>query len=70
MDRYGTDVLAAGPPRRAEPPLLSALPGTVVEDAETGFCGAVVRCEKTAGRLTVTLEDRHGTHRTFPQGPA
>ena len=40
----------------------------VVEDVETGFCGAVVRTEKTTGGLTVTLEDRHGRHRVFPLG--
>ena len=41
----------------------------VVEDVETGFCGAVVRVEKTPGGYTVTLEDRHGKHRVFPLGP-
>jgi hypothetical protein len=44
-------------------------PGLVVEEAETGWCGAVARWEKTAGGHTVTLEDRHGRHRTFPLGP-
>ena len=41
----------------------------VVEDAATGFCGAVVRVEKTAEGLTVTLEDRFGKHRVFPMTP-
>ena len=41
----------------------------VVEDAATGFCGAVVRCEKTAEGMTVTLEDRFGKHRVFPLVP-
>jgi hypothetical protein len=40
--------------------------GLVVEDATGRFCGAVVLCEKDA----VTLEDRHGTRRVFPLGPA
>lgn len=40
----------------------------MVEDVETGFCGAVVRWEKTTGGLTVTLEDRQGRHRVFPMG--
>ena len=35
----------------------------------TGFCGAVIRCEKTAEGLTVTLEDRFGKHRVFPMEP-
>ncbi|MEU6663733.1 DUF3097 domain-containing protein [Streptomyces sp. NPDC046821] len=41
----------------------------VVEEVTTGFCGAVVRCEKTAQGLTVTLEDRFGKHRVFPMDP-
>jgi hypothetical protein len=40
----------------------------VVEDVETGFCGAVVMVEKTTAGLTVTLEHRHGRHRVFPMG--
>jgi hypothetical protein len=71
MDRYRTDVLADEwqSPRRPRPlPTVEAGRDLVVEDAETGFCGAVVRCEKTAGGLTVTLEDRHGRHRVFPLG--
>ena len=72
MDRYPTDVLAGS--RRATTsgprvaPTVEAEPGLVVEDAETGFCGAVVRTEKTAGGHTVTLEDRRGKHRVFPLG--
>jgi Protein of unknown function (DUF3097) len=64
MDRYGTDVLAAGrrKPRSTEHP---AELGLVVEDAETGYVGAVVRVEY--GR--VDLEDRHGRTRGFPLGP-
>jgi hypothetical protein len=73
MDRYPTDVLAgtsSRPGRRPRvAPTLEAARDLVVEDAETGFCGAVVRCEKTAGGFTVTLEDRHGRHRVFPLGP-
>jgi Protein of unknown function (DUF3097) len=64
MDRYGTDILATGRrnPRSTEHP---AEPGTVVEDVETGYVGAVVRVEY--GR--VDLEDRHGHVRGFPLGP-
>ena len=68
MDRYRGDVLAAGPPQRSALRQVEAAPDLVVEDAETGFCGAVVRCEKTAGGFTVTLEDRRGRHRVFPLG--
>jgi len=48
---------------------MEAVRDLVVEDVETGFCGAVVRVEKTPGGPTVTLEDRLGKHRVFPLGP-
>jgi hypothetical protein len=48
---------------------MPAVRGLVVEDAETGFCGAVVRAEKLPGGATVTLEDRRGRLRAFPLGP-
>lgn len=41
----------------------------VIEEVTTGFCGAVVRVEKTPGGFTVTLEDRFRKHRVFPLGP-
>jgi hypothetical protein len=69
MDRYPTDVLAGQWRRPRVVPTVEAERDLVVEDAETGFCGAVVRCEKTAGGHTVTLEDRRGAHRVFPLGP-
>lgn len=67
--RYGHDVLAGDHRRRPLLTQVAAVPGLVLEDAETGFCGAVVRWEKTAGGVTVTLEDRRGRHRVFPAGP-
>lgn len=39
--------------------------GLVVEDATSGYCGAVVRCEQGL----VVLEDRHGRRRSFRLGP-
>jgi hypothetical protein len=36
--------------------------GLVVEEVGTGFCGAVVECDKER----VSLEDRHGRVRVFP----
>jgi len=64
VDRYGTDVLAAGrrKPRSTEHPVEM---GMVVEDVESGYVGAVVRVEY--GRID--LEDRHGRTRGFPLGP-
>lgn len=41
----------------------------VVEDASTGFTGAITRVEKTAGTLVVELEDGRGRRRSFPLGP-
>jgi hypothetical protein len=71
VDRYSGDVLAQprhDSTRRRALPQVAAEADLVVEDAETGFCGAVVRWEKTPGGPTVTLEDRHGRHRVFPAG--
>jgi hypothetical protein len=68
--RYGSDVLAAPPPRRG--PVTRDLPadhGLVVEEVTTGWCGAVVRTEASGGVHVVVLEDRHGRTRTFPIGP-
>jgi hypothetical protein len=64
-DRYGTDVLSNDPhrkPRAGEQPVEL---GMVVEDAQTGYVGAVVRIEY--GRME--LEDRHGRWKPFPIGP-
>jgi hypothetical protein len=64
-DRYGTDVLANNPhkkPRSTEVPVEM---GMVVEDAQTGYVGAVVRIEY--GRME--LEDRRGRRKPFPVGP-
>lgn len=64
-DRYGRDVLAHSPhPKRPRSVEMAAEPGLVVEDVETGFCGAVVEVDKYG----VTLEDRHGKRRAFPLG--
>jgi hypothetical protein len=69
VNRYDGDVLNGNWRRPRVVPELSATADLVVEDAETGFCGAVVRCEKLPGGATVTLEDRHGRLRAFPLGP-
>ena len=65
-DRYATDVLAPGWQRAGRPTStdLVLAPGQVLEDATTGFCGAVLRWE----RGLVVLEDRHGKRRSFPLG--
>jgi hypothetical protein len=65
--RYAGDVLA--PVARKVLPEATAEPGLVVEQVETGWCGAVVRTEKSGGIHLVVLEDRHGRVRSFPLGP-
>jgi hypothetical protein len=64
-DRYGFDVLADNPhrkPRSTECPIEI---GMVVEDAQTGYVGAVVRIEYDR----MELEDRRGRRKPFPVGP-
>ena len=70
-DRYGGDVLGGDwrRPPRGRSVELAAEPGTVVEDVETGWVGAVVRVEKAGGVRVVHLEDRHGRTKGFRLGP-
>jgi hypothetical protein len=58
------DGIDLAPPKKAPPPLTPADHGLVVEEVLTGFCGAVVECDKE----NVGLEDRHGKVRVFPLG--
>ncbi|MGW7519090.1 DUF3097 domain-containing protein [Streptomyces sp. NPDC054796] len=66
--RYSPDLTPPWKQRRPVPEV-PAEPDLVVEEVTTGFCGAVIRCEKTAEGPTVTLEDRFGKHRVFPMEP-
>jgi len=61
---YGDDVLADHRrwSRKKPIPRVAAERDLVVEDADSGFCGAVVACDKHG----VTLEDRFGNRRVFP----
>jgi hypothetical protein len=64
--RYAGDVLAAGwqqQIKKASPELVVS-GGQVLEDATTGFVGAVTRLENGI----VVLEDRRGKLRSFPLG--
>jgi hypothetical protein len=63
---YGEDVLSGNWRKRKTIPVVDAEPDLVVEDADSGFCGAVVGFEYGA----VVLEDRHGKRRNFPLEPA
>jgi hypothetical protein len=63
---YGEDVLAGNWRRRKVVPEVDAERDLVVEDVDSGFCGAVIGFELGA----VVLEDRHGKRRNFPLAPA
>src|SRR5688572_25976774 len=62
---YGPDVFATSRPRVVVP-TVPADAGLVVEEVTTGWCGAVVECDKER----VSLEDRQGRVRVFPLEPA
>src|SRR5690625_1814980 len=70
-DMYGSDVLS-GTARRRRPriPVVDAERELVVEDAESGFCGAVVGFDRSRDGEFVKLEDRHGRVRLFAMTPA
>ena len=63
---YGEDVLKGDRRRRKVVPEVDAERDLVVEDVDSGFCGAVVGFELGA----VVLEDRYGKRRNFPLAPA
>ncbi|MDR3360500.1 MAG: DUF3097 domain-containing protein [Bifidobacteriaceae bacterium] len=69
-DRYGRDVLTNDPlkPKLTASSKVRAELGLVVEDAETGWVGAVLSVEKSGGMLVVALEDRRGRVRSFRMG--
>ena len=72
FDRYGSDVLSGDSPSSHRPkksrPVEVGL-GMVLEDAMSGYVGAVVGAEKTTAGVVVNLEDRRGRVRAFPLGP-
>ncbi|MGY0023954.1 DUF3097 domain-containing protein [Streptomyces sp. cg35] len=69
MRQYSPDLTPPWKKRNNPAPEVPAEPDLVVEEVTTGFCGAVVRVEKTAQGPTVTLEDRFGKLRVFPMEP-
>ena len=62
---YAPDVVAASRRPRPPAPSVVAEAGLVVEEPVSGWCGAVVECDKER----VSLEDRRGRVRVFPLGP-
>lgn len=70
-DIYGGDIFAGhARKRRASVPELAADKDLVVEDAASGWCGAVVGFERTYDGDFVRLEDGHGRTRLFAMRPA
>ncbi len=69
--RYDSDPLTGDwrAPRGARAQPVEAETGLVVEDAQSGWCGAVIAVEKAGGMQVVHLEDRRGSVRAFPLGP-
>jgi hypothetical protein len=70
-NRYGADILSGDwrVPRNGRSREVEAELGLVVEDVETGWCGAIIRVEKAGGMQVVHLQDRHGRSKGFPLGP-
>lgn len=74
FDPYGPDVLSSDPHRegpnaiRPRSAQVRVEAGMVLEDAASGWVGAVVRVEKSGGVHLVELEDRRGARRSFPLG--
>jgi DUF3097, C-terminal domain/DUF3097, N-terminal domain len=62
VDRYDSDVLAGSRRKAREYPIVDIEEDLVVEDVESGFCGAVIGFESGM----VVLEDRHRKRRLFP----
>ncbi|WP_018155067.1 DUF3097 domain-containing protein [Demetria terragena] len=69
-DRYGQDVLSTDwrAPKRGRSRPVEATIDLVVEEVQTGWCGAVVSVEKAGGMHVVHLEDRRGKTKAFPLG--
>lgn len=58
----------ASPAGRQSLPEIAAENGLVLEDAQSGWVGAIVRVEKSGGLHVLTLEDRRGKTRSFRLG--
>lgn len=70
-DIYGGDIFAGhARARKKSVPELAADRGVVVEDAASGWCGAIVGIEKTYDGDFVRLEDSRGRTRLFAMRPA
>ena len=68
MSSYGWGPQDLTAPRARTLREVAADRGQVLEDAQSGWVGAVVRVEKSGGVHLVSLEDRRGKVRSFPLG--
>ncbi len=73
-DRYGADVLSGDwrapiTGQRCRSVATPATIGLVIEDVESGWCGAITHVEKAGGMQVVHLEDRRGRSKAFTLGP-
>lgn len=66
-DQWGPGQVTGRKPASA-PKKVAAAKGLVIEDAVSGFTGAITRVEKSGGVHLVVLEDRKGVLRSFPLG--
>lgn len=66
-DQWGPGNIT-GRQQRMKPKQVPATRGLVVEDATSGFTGAISRIEKSGGIHLVVLEGRRGATRSFPLG--
>lgn len=65
---YGWGAQDISAPKRAGLPDIAVEQDLVLEDAQSGFVGAVIRVVKSGGLHVMVLEDRRGKHRTFRLG--
>ncbi len=65
---YGWGAQDISAPKRSALPDIAVEKDLVLEDAQSGFVGAVIRVEKSGGLHVMVLEDRRGKHRTFRLG--
>src|SRR5450631_4607097 len=70
-NRYGADILSGDwrVPKNGRSREVEAESGLVVEDIETGWCGAVIRVEKAGGMQVVTCRTATGAARVSRWGP-
>ena len=67
-DPYGGDVLSNDPHRPPQSRKVTAAPGLLIEDLQSGFVGEIMKVGRVAGSWQFQAEDRNGARRSFPMG--